>query len=210
MLLGLIAARLAQGGIALLIVLAALVRRQWSRDEASTFPANVRTHGATESAVISVADSPHVVPRMDGSSTPRRPSYLPALSPDETRLAHSLAFVIRNRGGRHGPVAASHWRTLDAATLPLAVYLRDIDDRGLWPSLEREVSAYRLSGLRPVLAQDRTLGQERLVKLVQLAPRWKARGVALLAGDGGRDPDQPRLELVPGDDLDGNGGWRPT
>lgn len=206
-LLGLIAARLAQGVTALL-VLGELFRRQGPRDDASTTPADIPARGSPESPAVAATAVPHVAPRVNNPSTRTRPSYLPTLSSGEIQFARSLAFLIRNRGGRHGPAAAMHWRNLDASSLPLAVYLRDVDDRGQWRGLEREVAAYRLAGLRPVLAQDRILGQERLLKLIQLAPRWKARGAAMVAGDGDGEPEQPRPELVPGT-ISMAGGVRP-
>lgn len=135
-----------------------------------------------------------------------RIDYLPPLSLGDAALARALDYLIRNNGGRHGPATEARWRTVDAASLPLAIYLRHTDDRSAWRSLQRELQTCTVTGARPVMREDRDLGREKLVKLVELSRVWAARGTLLLLdGPDSGDP-APAPELVPDGDLEPTGG----
>ena len=135
-----------------------------------------------------------------------RADYLPPLCLGDAALARALDFLMRNGGGRHGPVTEARWRTVDAASLPLGVYLRHVDDRSAWRSLQREVAACAVTGARPVLGEDRNLGREKLNKLATLSRVWAARGTRLLLDGPDSDDPAPTPELVPEGDLEPTGG----
>jgi hypothetical protein len=144
------------------------------------------------------------LPADTGMSLFERPrtDYLPPLSLGDAALARALDYLVRNGGGRHGPATEAQWRTVDAASLPLGVYLRHVDDRYAWRSLQREVVACAVTGARPVLREDRDLGREKLNKLAALSLVWATRGTFLLLDGSDRDDAAPTPELVPHDDLD--------
>lgn len=139
-----------------------------------------------------------------------RPVYLPPLTVGDVALARAVDYLLRNEGGRYGRATEARWQTVDAASLSLGVYLRDVDHRSGWRSLQREIASFQLQGARPVLREDRDLDREKLSKLVQLSRVWAGRGTNILlgSGDGGID-DAPAPELVPRDDLDPPGSFRP-
>lgn len=128
-----------------------------------------------------------------------RPGYRPPSSFLARDVAQVVAFLIRNRGKLDNDVVRMKWDILDAASLPLAIYLRDIEASGSWNELDAETLA-----VPPDLCTLPSEGTPRSLrhrKLLFLLPEWIARGEALLSGAGsdGSD-DDPRL-----DDPDPNG-----
>ena len=198
-------------GDALTRILLGLPRQAMERSRA--VPANgatmttpdVRARGAGEPATpVQPSPADTGIARFERART----DYLPPLSVGDAALARALDYLIRNGGGRHGPATEARWLTVDAASLPLGVYLRSVDDRSAWRSLQREVGACLITGARPVLREDRNLDREKLHKLATMARVWATRGsLLMLDGPDGDDPS-PTPELIPEGDVDPVGGPR--
>lgn len=60
-------------------------------------------------------------------------------------VAQILAFLIRNRGKLDNGVVQEKWKHLDRISLPLAVFLRDVEGNEEWSTLEAEISRRPLS-----------------------------------------------------------------
>lgn len=128
-----------------------------------------------------------------------KPGYRPPPSFLARDVTQIVAFLIRNRGKLDNDAVRMKWDILDAASLPLAVYLREIEAGGTWGDLEKETLA-----VPPDLCTLPSEGTPRSLrhrKLLFLLPEWIARGEALLSGagtDGSGDEPRP-------DDPDPNG-----
>jgi len=133
--------------------------------------------------------------------TPR--GYLPPLSTRDLELARALDFLIRN-GGSQGPVAARRWQVVERVSLPLAVYLREIDDRSRWGDLRNEIRRTQVSCVRVPDPSERDLNREYLVRVATLADAWVDRGRDLLAEleKAEKDSDSPKLTLHPSEDQE--------
>jgi hypothetical protein len=55
------------------------------------------------------------------------------------KIARLLAFMIRNRGRIDNAVIEKKWRDLDRHDMPLAVYLRHIEEESRWHDLESDL-----------------------------------------------------------------------
>lgn len=71
------------------------------------------------------------------------------------------------------------WKILDRVSLPLAVYLREVEASGAWDDLERDIKAgpIYLSGLS-VTRMPRSSWHR---KVFTLLPEWSQRGKDLLS-----------------------------
>lgn len=129
--------------------------------------------------------------------------YLPPLSIGDLELARALDFLIRNRGSQ-GPVADRRWQVVERISLPLAVYLREVDDRSLWCELRNETRRTQVSCVRIPDPSERDLNREYLVKVATLAGTWVDRGRSLLAEleAAEKDPGSPELVLDPSEDQE--------
>lgn len=127
-----------------------------------------------------------------------RRDYLPPLSIGDLELARALDFLIRNRGSQ-GPVADRRWQVVERVSLPLAVYLREIDDRSRWSDLRNEVRRTQAPCVRTPDPSERDLNREYLVKVATLADTWVDRGRSLLAEleTAKKDSGSPKLVLDP-------------
>ena len=109
-------------------------------------------------------------------------------------IVHIVAFLVRNRGRIDTFPVRMKWDLVDRASLPLALYLRDIEARGTWNELEKEIQAVPAElCVRPKEGMPRSL---RLRKLLTLLPEWAARGEVLLSSvesDGTEDDPTPGL-----------------
>lgn len=133
--------------------------------------------------------------------TPR--DYLPPLSTCDLKLVRALDFLIRNRGSQ-GPMADRRWQVVERISLPLAVYLREIDDRSRWGDLRNEIRRAQVSCVRVPATSERDLNREYLVKVATLANTWVDRGRSLLAEleAAKKDPGSPKLVLDPSEDQE--------
>jgi hypothetical protein len=129
--------------------------------------------------------------------------YLPPLSIGDLELARALDFLIRNRGSQ-GPVADRRWQVVERVSLPLAVYLREIDDRSRWGDLRNEIRRTQASCVRTPDPSERDLNREYLVKVAALAGTWVDRGWSLLAELEAtkKDPGSPKVVLDPSEDQE--------
>lgn len=93
-------------------------------------------------------------------------------------LAQIVAFLIRNRGRVDNEVVRMKWAMLDRMSLPLAVYLRDVEAKGSWNELSAELPKAQLeTRRRPAGAREPSLLQRRLLGII---PEWSSRGDRLL------------------------------
>lgn len=98
------------------------------------------------------------------------------LVPDVVDVTMSL---IRNKGRIDTEPVRMRWRILDQMALPLAVYLRDIEERNAWRQLDAETLAVpEMSCARPMHGRSSSL---RYRKVLTLLPVWTARGEALMS-----------------------------
>lgn len=110
--------------------------------------------------------------------------------------AQMVAFLTRNRGRLDNEVVREKWRHLDQMSLPLAVYLREIEASNTWSGLDREISEATLTpSVRPPKGLLRSVQHQ---KIVLLLPEWQRRGEALLStiGGSGDDDDDPKPNVV--------------
>lgn len=107
-------------------------------------------------------------------------------------VAQSIAFLIRNRGRQDNNAVRTKWKAIDTFSLPLAIYLREIEAFGTWDELQFEVSTVMLEpSARLSKGMSRSLRHE---KIVALLPEWQRRGEKLLStidGAGGADGNLP-------------------
>ncbi len=129
--------------------------------------------------------------------------YLPPLSIGDLELARALDFLIRNRGSQ-GPVADRRWQVVERGSLPLAVYLREVDDCSRWGDLRNEIRCAQVSCVRTPDPSERDLKREYLVKVATLANAWVDRGRSLLAESetAKKDSGSPTLVLDPSEDKE--------
>lgn len=105
--------------------------------------------------------------------------YRPPADFQAKHAAQMIAFLIRNRGKLDNDVVREKWKHLDRTSMPLAVYLRNVEANDEWSGLEREIA--RCPSL-PKSATDR-LDAPSSVKhgrILELVPEWHRRGEDLL------------------------------
>lgn len=99
------------------------------------------------------------------------------LLPDVVDVTMSL---IRNKGRIDTEPVRMRWRILDEMALPLAVYLRDIEERNAWRELDAETLAVPEDRCaHPTHGRSNSL---RYRKVLTILPNWVARGEALMSG----------------------------
>lgn len=100
--------------------------------------------------------------------------------------AQIVAFLIRNRGTVDNDVVREKWKHLDRASMPLAVYLRNVEANDECSALEREISRCPLpskSASGPDIPSSM-----RHRRIQELMPEWIRRGEVLLTWP---DADEP-------------------
>jgi hypothetical protein len=131
------------------------------------------------------------------------PQYKPSSRSGSQHVAELIAFLIRNRGRIDTRVVQQKWDGLDQLSLPLALFLREIEATAGWDDLEREIAATRCDG--PGASNIEQLKSHRHRKILQLLPDWKQRGEELLA----TDTPETESEPSPTTDVDGPDPKRP-
>jgi hypothetical protein len=122
------------------------------------------------------------------------PRHLPPPDFLTTRkeVAQIVAFLIRNRGKLDtGPVRMK-WEILDRASLPLAIFLREIEAASAWDDLEEEIAAARSDvSAAPGMGLPKS---PRHRKILHLLPEWTRRGEDILSPEPAGD-DSPAATL---------------
>lgn len=185
------------------LISTALLLERWpeafsSRKESLSHPGNpgplpVAEDDDTKDAQISIRDG-------EG-----RPQYRP--SPDflAKDVAQVVAFLIRNRGRLDTETVRAKWVFLDRASLPLAVFLREIEANGAWDELKNEIKTTPATVLRrPRAEMPKSLWHR---KILAILPGWTERGDGLLSGAG---TEGPSLETAPTRGEDGPDTEPPT
>lgn len=102
--------------------------------------------------------------------------------PAEFQAKHAaqvLAFLIRNRGKLDNAVVREKWKHLDRVSLPLAVFVRDVEAREEWSELEREISRSPLAP-GPAPGSPDMPSSLRHLRILKLMQEWQRRGEELL------------------------------
>jgi len=110
--------------------------------------------------------------------------YRPPFNFQAKHAAQIVAFLVRNRGRLDTDVVREKWKHLDGFSLPLALYLRDIDANGDWSVIEEEIAA---SAFPMKLCPDRS-SWIRHRRILELIPEWVRRGEELLASLDAEEP----------------------
>ncbi len=110
------------------------------------------------------------------------PRYLPPADflATKKQVAQIVAFLIRNRGKLDTDPARMKWAILDRASLPLAVFLREVEATAAWDDLEDEIS--NASPGTPVYSISDMPRSPRHRKILRLLSDWEQRGEDLLSG----------------------------
>lgn len=110
-----------------------------------------------------------------------KPRYLPPsdfLATDK-EIAQIVAFLIRNRGKLDTDPVRMKWEILDRVSLPLAIFLREVEATAAWDELDGEIKAAPpLNADAPSMAMLRSLWHR---KIFGLLPEWSARGEELVS-----------------------------
>jgi len=134
-----------------------------------------------------------------------QPKYRPPAYFLARDVAQMIAFLMRNRGRQDNSVVQAKWKVVDDFSLPLAIYLREIEASAAWRKLVAEMSAVILAPtVRLPDGMPRSLRHQQIMALL---PEWQRRGEALLSiidgSGGGGDPTPnavPDEGDAPGDD----------
>jgi hypothetical protein len=121
-----------------------------------------------------------------------QPRYRPPedfLAKDATQV---VAFLVRNRGHVDNDVTAAKWGLLDGYSLPLAIYLREIEATGAWEDLEKEIRT--APSLAPAVPNMPRSVRHR--KILARLPEWEKRGEGILKGPEEHDP-APAPDITP-------------
>ncbi|KQZ93821.1 hypothetical protein ASD64_02580 [Mesorhizobium sp. Root157] len=130
----------------------------------------------------------------------REPSYQPPAEFLATgkEAAQIVAFLIRNRGRLDNEAVRAKWAILDRFSLPLAIFLREIEATAGWDDLEKEISAAPF-GTPDVSGMD-IPSSMRHRKILRLAPEWAKRGEDLMTGGRAADPSPGNVPIPDADD----------
>lgn len=129
----------------------------------------------------------------------QEPHYRPPARLFAMDVSQVVAFLIRNRGRLDNDAVRAKWSILDRTSLPLAVYLRDIEAAAAWDDLDKEISVVPCAALA-MPASDLPKSR-RHQKILQLLPDWFRRGEELLLPELAGDPSP-----TPTPDIDGDNG----
>lgn len=102
--------------------------------------------------------------------------YRPPVNFQAKQAAQVVALLVRNRGRMDTAAVHEKWKHLDQYSLPLALYLRDVDSKCEWSALEEEIA----SSLCTMKLRPNTPTSIRHRKILELIPEWARRGEELL------------------------------
>ncbi|TIS53791.1 MAG: hypothetical protein E5W91_29495 [Mesorhizobium sp.] len=126
------------------------------------------------------------------------PQYLPPAQFLAKDVAQLVAFLVRNRGRLDNETVRAKWKIVDRISLPLAVYLREVEAHAAWDDLEREISAAPFGA--PTVFEIEMPKSLRYRKILRLMPEWCRRGVSLISGDQLPDSEPKPVPTADGDD----------
>jgi hypothetical protein len=146
-------------------------------------------------------ENPPVLPSETGAALNGAPApcYTPPADFQTKHSAQMIAFLVRNRGKLDTKVVRRKWEHLDRVSIPLAVYLRDIEANDEWAALEREIAA-RPAAPRIGARQSDAPSSIRHQKILKLIPEWTRRGETLLTTSGSGASGPPGTEIDYSDD----------
>lgn len=130
-----------------------------------------------------------------------QPKHLPPSGFLAEDVAQVIAFLLRNRGRLDNDAVRAKWDIVDRISLPLAIYLREVEARAAWDDLEQEVSAAPWG--TPPMSGRHLPKSPRHRKLLRLLPEWSRRGdhlMSKLVPDDTTSPPAPERDR--GDDRD--------
>lgn len=111
-----------------------------------------------------------------------------------------VSFLIRNRGKLDTDPVRMKWKILDRASLPLAIFLREIEAASAWDDLETEISAPGFDvPIAPVMVLPRSIRHRRILRLL---PEWTRRGEDILSPEPVSDDSPAVTPEVDHDDPD--------
>lgn len=186
----------------------------FERRAAPVLPSSNRSIRTDDTITASPSEMPDVGGDIYGTTAPRdtggatRGQHALHYRPSHRVLAkyvgQIVAFLIRNRGRVDNEAVRAKWGILDRISLPLAVYLREIEANSAWDDLEKEISAAPFGA--PAVSGMDIPKSARHRKILRVLPEWVGRGDELLSGDlsPGHDP-----KLVPTLDEDGGPDTKP-
>lgn len=132
---------------------------------------------------------PHEGQDIDRSATPvdtgsaingiPQPKHLPPVGFLAEEAVQVVAFLIRNRGRLDNDAVRAKWEIVDRISLPLAIYLREVEAKAAWNELEREI-AVAAWGV-PAISGSDLPKSPRHRKLLRLLPEWSRRGEEFLS-----------------------------
>lgn len=102
------------------------------------------------------------------------PQYLPPAQFLAKDAAQLVDFLVRNRGRLDNELVRAKWKIVDRFSLPLAIYLREIEANATWDDLEKEISAVPPGSPATFPAQIPKSPRHR--KILRLLPEWTRRG----------------------------------
>lgn len=147
-----------------------------------------------EQGVDGLLDPAATVDTTHGDPEPR---YRPPARFLARDISQVVAFLIRNRGRLDTPVVRAKWDHVDRLSLPLAIYLREIEAMDAWADLEKEISVAPFGA--PAVSGMDIPKSVRHRKVLRLLPEWSRRGMEIMSsvaiGDATPEP-------TPGDEDD--------
>ncbi|MGB3899767.1 MAG: hypothetical protein WA973_14580 [Mesorhizobium sp.] len=130
------------------------------------------------------------------------PQYRPPADFLATRkeVMQIVSFLIRNRGKLDTDPVRMKWRILDRASLPLAIFLREIESNGAWDDLETEIADAPFEvPTAPGMGPPKSI---RHRKILRLMPEWVQRGEDILSPEPAGDDNPAATPDIDKDDPD--------
>lgn len=128
------------------------------------------------------------------------PRYRPPADFLARDAAQVAAFLLRNRGRLDNDAVRARWAVVDHISLPLAIYLREIEATAAWNDLEKEIAAAPPG--TPAASSFDVPKSLRHRKILRLMPEWTQRGEAILSPEPANDTGSTATRDIGDDDPD--------
>jgi len=125
--------------------------------------------------------------------------YRPPADFQARDAAQMIAFLIRNRGKVDNDVVREKWKHIDRTSMPLAVFLRDVEAKDEWAALEHEIAMCPFPP-KSATGCPNAPSSVRHRRILELMPGWLQRGEDLLTSAETDGPDLEELDRRPDDD----------